>query len=383
MRKAITLTILLVLVMLLYGCAGSPTSRPIILASQTDTLPSTVESQPSLIVLTPTPSEGTNGTQTVEESTTTPAIPKTVGNLPDISDAVYLDDRSTPAAVMLSYFNAINRHEYLRAYSYYANTTDLGNLEQFSNGYSETQSVDVVLGQNFSEGAAGSIYYTVPMVLNATTTGNNQQKFAACYVLRLSQPANYGAPPITPMHIDRGTAQSIPLTTSDEEALGMACHSADFPTGMNAATAAVERLDDVSAANYIDNRSDPVAVLSSYLNAINKKEYVRAYSYWQTPPEPYETFAAGFNTTAEVSAQFGSLISDPGAGQLNYALPVVIKSKLTNGDEQTYAGCYYLHLSQPSFQATPPFVPLGISRANVQQVQNDADPDLLLQSACQ
>ena len=119
MRKAITLTILLVLVMLLYGCAGSPTSRPIILASQTDTLPSTVESQPSLIVLTPTPSEGTNGTQTVEESTTTPAVPKTVGNLPDISDAVYLDDRSTPAAVMLSYFNAINRHEYLRAYSYY------------------------------------------------------------------------------------------------------------------------------------------------------------------------------------------------------------------------------------------------------------------------
>ncbi|MGH6859926.1 MAG: hypothetical protein ACRECY_06700, partial [Phyllobacterium sp.] len=32
----------------------------------------------------------------------------------------YLDDRSTPETVIKSYYNAINRQEYARAYSYYA-----------------------------------------------------------------------------------------------------------------------------------------------------------------------------------------------------------------------------------------------------------------------
>jgi len=30
---------------------------------------------------------------------------------------------------------------------------------------------------------------------------------------------------------------------------------------------------------YIDNRSTPEALMASYVNAINRKEYVRAYSY--------------------------------------------------------------------------------------------------------
>jgi hypothetical protein len=34
-------------------------------------------------------------------------------------EADYLDDRSTPEAVISSYYNAINRAEYARAYSYF------------------------------------------------------------------------------------------------------------------------------------------------------------------------------------------------------------------------------------------------------------------------
>ncbi len=31
---------------------------------------------------------------------------------------------------------------------------------------------------------------------------------------------------------------------------------------------------------YLDDRSTPIQVLKSYYNAINRQEYVRAYSYW-------------------------------------------------------------------------------------------------------
>ncbi len=211
-------------------------------------------------------------TQLVATATSAPSG----SGLPDISSSVYLDDRSTPAALMLSYFNAVNRREYLRAYSYYEDPTTLGTLAHFSDGYSSTQSVSAVVGNISNGAAAGSVYYTVPMVLNATTTANAQQRFAACYVLRLGQPANYGAPPITPMSIQKGTAKSVSQGTSDADALASACPEPDFPTNPNPVPPAVEQIGDLSPANYIDNRTDAVTLMSSFLNALNSKEYVRA-----------------------------------------------------------------------------------------------------------
>jgi hypothetical protein len=316
------------------------------------------------------------------EAATPTQLPPAAG-LPDItSPQVYLDDRSTPAALMLSYFNAINRQEYLRAYSYYANVTEIGTFDQFSRGYSDTKTVGVVFGPISGEGAAGSVYYTVPMVLNSSKTSGTQEKFAACYILRFPQPANYGAPPITPLHIDKSTAQKVTLATTDADALAEACPSPDFAGGPNTAPAAVEQISDLSSANFIDNRSDPAAVISSLLNAINRREYVRAYSYWQTTSNNYSAFAAGYANTATVTAQFGTATSDPGAGQIYYSLPVAMKATLTDGTLQTFVGCYTLHISQPSFQATPPFKPLGITDGSFKQVDNTADLTSMLATAC-
>lgn len=373
---------LLVCIFLLSACAAQPTAP----TASPGPAKSLIDA-----ILTSTAASLTGLTATIEPSVSAPtnaamptatAAPVSPG-LPDISTLIYLDDRSTPAALMLSYFNAINKRSYLQAYSYYTNYAALGTLDEFTNGYSETQSVSVVFGNISSEGAAGSIYFTVPMVLKATTTANIQQKFAACYVLRLPQPGNYGAPPITPMHIERGTAQSIPLTTLDSTALSFACPLPDFPTGPNASPAAVESLTDLSPANYIDNRSDAVALLSSYLNAINRQEFVRAFSYWQTPTSTFDAFAAAYATTASITAQFGTVTPDAGAGQVYYSLPVALKSTMTDGSSITSVGCYVMHLAQPGFQGTLPFQPLGITNATINLVDNSADLTSLLTTACQ
>lgn len=384
--------LLLVVLFLLTACTpqtptANPTTLPttpigsILTATAAANLPptATVPAQPTT-ALPPTALPPIETTAPGATSTTPAANP----GLPDISAQIYLDDRSTPAALMLSYFNAINKHSYVQAYSYYADFTNLGTLDEFTNGYSETQSVSVVIGNISNEGAAGSIYYTVPMVLNAVTTANVHQKFAACYILRLPQPGNYGAPPITPMHIVRGTAQSVPLTSTDAANLAIACPQPDYPTNPNASPAAVESLADVSSANYIDNRSDAVALMSSYVNAINRMEYVRAYSYWQTPPAgTFDSFAAGFTGTASVTVRFGTVTPDAGAGQIYYSLPVALTTTRTDGSTQLSVGCALMHLAQPGFQGTVPFQPLGITSFAPVAADASADVNSLLATACQ
>src|SRR5215217_463954 len=54
---------------------------------------------------------------------------------------------------------------------------------------------------------------------------------------------------------------------------------------------------------YLDDRSGPVEVLGSLTNAINRREYARAYSYWEPDSavlQPYAEFAAGYANTIEV-----------------------------------------------------------------------------------
>ena len=62
---------------------------------------------------------------------------------------------------------------------------------------------------------------------------------------------------------------------------------------------------DISKNNYLDDRSGPVEVLASLFNAVNRKEYVRAYSYWEnagTNPEvaPFDQFQKGYAETESV-----------------------------------------------------------------------------------
>jgi hypothetical protein len=317
----------------------------------------------------------------------TSGVTPAVFPLLDYSSASYLDDRSTPSTLVLSYANAINRNEYLRAYAYWINpSTYLGTLEAFTSSMTNVSSVQTSLGPISSEGAAGSIYYTVPVLFKYTKKDSSIDRYAACYLLRFPQPGNYGSPPITPLHFDRLTSLLLTGFVSDADGLASACSGADFAGGAaNSGAPGGESITDLSSGNYIDNRSGAVEVISSLINAINHKEYVRAYSYWENPsvhPGNYDIYAAGFNDTQAITATFGAVISDAGAGQFHYQIPVAEVVQTTGGTTQTFVGCYTLHISNPGIQGALPFNPLGITTGQFTTVANGTNTTPLLVTAC-
>lgn len=300
----------------------------------------------------------------------------------------YLDDRSTPSGLMQSYFNAINRKEYLRAYSYWNDPAGVyGPFDQFQASYEDTLSVELTLGQVGGDAGAGQFYYSVPALLAAQDTGGETHTYAACYILRLSNPGAQAAPPFTPLGIERAKTELVGDLASASVALAKVCSGPDFPPSNPIPPPPVTDPGDISAGNYLDNRSGPVEVLRSYFNAINRKEFSRAYSYWEETGAgaevgPFEQFERGYANTESVQLTTGEVVSEAGAGQFYYAVPTVLKTQTTGGETQIFAGCYYFHLANPAIQAEPPFRPLAIRSAEVEQVAYEADPASLLNQDC-
>ena len=112
----------------------------------------------------------------------------------------YVDDRSTAASLVRSYYNAINRQEYARAYTYFGDNNAPQSYSSFAAGYADTVSVTVATGSAMSDGAAGSTYFTLPVAIDALSTDGTHKQFAGCYTTRLVQPAIQD-PPVTPMFI--------------------------------------------------------------------------------------------------------------------------------------------------------------------------------------
>jgi hypothetical protein len=116
----------------------------------------------------------------------------------------YLDDRSTPQAVISSFYNAISRQEYARAWSYYEDGEGVPKFDAFVKGYAKTASATVSFGQAAQEGAAGSTYWTLPVSLDAVDTAGKHSYFTGCYTLRLANPGIQAEPPFRPLHIVEG-----------------------------------------------------------------------------------------------------------------------------------------------------------------------------------
>lgn len=133
--------------------------------------------------------------------------------LPALADDAppdYIDDRSSAERVITSLYNAIDRHEYLRGWSYFSPEI-APDYPGFRDGYADTDRVALRIGEVTSEGAAGSIYSSVPVALQATGTDGGVTVFAGCYQLRQVQPGVQDAPPFRPIQIEKGR-----LTKSDQ-----------------------------------------------------------------------------------------------------------------------------------------------------------------------
>lgn len=109
---------------------------------------------------------------------------------------------------------------------------------------------------------------------------------------------------------------------------------------------------------YFEQRTEPVALLASYYNAINLKDYARAYAYWENVPRgaTLEQFTQGFATTARVAA-FVRLPVFVGAAAGNFyaSIPTLLVAEQTDGTRQTYGACFITHKTNvPVGNATEP-----------------------------
>lgn len=114
----------------------------------------------------------------------------------------YLDDRSDAASLVRSLYNAINRKEYARAYSYFAEPP-ADDVEAYAQGFADTESVELLTGTPSTEGAAGSAYFSLPVAIRARKTDGSEAFFAGCYTLRLANP-EVQADAFTPLQIENG-----------------------------------------------------------------------------------------------------------------------------------------------------------------------------------
>ena len=325
------------------------------------------------------PSPGSGASSAPVASPTPSAVAQPSASASAAPATAYLDDRSSAEQVIRSYYDAIGRRQYLRAYWYWEASTTLPAYDTFAKGFEATTAVQVELGTVGGSPGAGQLFWGVPaVVLTTTTTGS--QAFVGCYTVHLARPEIQTAPPFKPIAIQSGDVKPSASAAAARSALATACGSANatpLPWGAPGT--------GIDATRYIDDRSAGEELIRSYYNAVNRKEYTRAYAYWEAGAPglaPFDTFAAGYANTKSVALVTKPGTTDTGAGQLYYSVPAVVTASNADGSTTIFSGCYKLHLGSPNAQATPPFQPLGIQSARIAQAANGSNPNDLVNSAC-
>lgn len=138
----------------------------------------------------------------------------------------YIDDRSSAAAIVNSFYNAVNREEYARAWDYFGDQKPAKDVATFAKGFENTKQVNVTTGNVATEGAAGSTFYYLPVAIISFNKDGSEQVFSGCYTARLGNPA-IQEPPFRPLLIEKGNLKPSDLSYS--EAVPESCPDAPAP----------------------------------------------------------------------------------------------------------------------------------------------------------
>ncbi len=336
-RKRISLTSLLLILTGLVAACGDSTSTP---ASVTTVATTTVApiTQPTTVAPTTTQPAAT----TVPANTTAAAPSTQVAG--SGQTAPLFEDRTSPPNLVKAFYNAINRKEYQRAYSYWqvtgAPNTPAG-YDEFAKGYADTASVTFTLGQIMQDAGAGQLYAKIPTVLVATHASGKQETFAGCYI---AHRVNTGISTNPADELWRFTSGTLAVATAGAEPKADSCNSSN----------------EGRLTGAFNDQSSPENLVKSYYNAISLSDYQRAYSYWENPgkgntntPGSFDQFAKGYSDTTSVFYTLGKLTSDAGAGQLYASIPIVLTSTQTGGSKTIFAGCYVAHRVNDGVSTNP------------------------------
>ena len=97
-----------------------------------------------------------------------------------------------------------------------------------------------------------------------------------------------------------------------------------------------------------DNVETPENVMLSFEDAINNKDYERAWNYWSSAPsDNYEKWKKGYAGTKNISLYYKLKDTDAGAGNRWVTYSVRMFSVDTKGKKHLYEGEYTLHSTNP------------------------------------
>ena len=132
-----------------------------------------------------------------------------------------------------------------------------------------------------------------------------------------------------------------------------------------------------SGEERFEDQSNPVGLLASFYNAINTRDYQRAYRYFETPPGRLEDFTRGYASTENVTL----LVEPPtriegAAGSLYAEVPTILIAHQRNGRERIFVGCYVVRKSNLSGG------PWKISRSTISTAPNITNVPALFAQVC-
>ena len=112
--------------------------------------------------------------------------------------------------VVQEYYQAIDAHDYATAWKQWGDRGRPGQTyAAFRRGFAETLRVRVrVTGPVRSEGAAGSVYVTIPVRVDGLTTTGERQRFTGSYVVRRVNAVNGRTPSQRRWHLYSATLRS-------------------------------------------------------------------------------------------------------------------------------------------------------------------------------
>lgn len=124
-----------------------------------------------------------------------------------------VDPKSDAAAanVIRRYYSAINAHDYATAWTQWGPDGRPGQrFADFQKGFADTRATRVTIGpMPPSEGAAGSIYATIPVTVDAQLNDGRQQRFAGQYVVRRVNDVPGASADQLRWHIDSATLKPV------------------------------------------------------------------------------------------------------------------------------------------------------------------------------
>jgi hypothetical protein len=142
---------------------------------------------------------------------------------------------------------------------------------------------------------------------------------------------------------------------------------------------------------FYEDRTSATGALKSFYNAINRREYQRAYSYFDGAPNPvpelappYAQFAAGYANTVSVTLALGinNMTTGAAAGSIYTSLPAAITASHRDGSTHLFAGCYTLRRANEGVSPDPRDLLWRIYSAALSEAPANSPLDRLLAQQC-